>query len=144
MSKINWSRLILGGIVAAAICFLTDGLLHEMVLKSDWLAVFANLGAPAPTGENPTSMLYFGVFELGRGMIAIFIYVTMRSLFSPGPRTAVLAGVVAWIAFSLTGPVQFIPLGFISNALWIKMAGIQLFTTIIATLAGAALYKDQR
>jgi hypothetical protein len=49
---------------------------------------------------------------------------------------------VVWIAFSLTGPAQFIPLGFFSNALWIKTAGFQLITSIVATLAGAALYKD--
>jgi hypothetical protein len=38
--------------------------------------------------------------------------------------------------------VQFIPLGFFSNALWIKVGAIHLITSIIATIAGAALYKD--
>jgi len=43
---------------------------------------------------------------------------------------------------SVTGPAQFIPLGFFSHALWIKVAAFQLVTSIIATLAGAVLYKD--
>lgn len=143
MSRINWTRLLLGGLVAAIICFITDGLMHEMVLKPDWTAVYAGLGATPPT-ESGGSMVYFALFELGRGMIALFIYVTIRPFFSPGPKTAVLAAVVAWLAFSVTTPAQFIPLGFISNALWIKMVAIHLVTTIIATLAGAALYKDPR
>jgi hypothetical protein len=73
----------------------------------------------------------------------MMFYVTMRSFFGAGPKTAVLAGIVGWIAFSLTGPVQFIPLGFFSNALWLKVGAIHLITSIIATIAGAALYKDE-
>ena len=87
-------------------------------------------------------MVYFAVFELGRAFTAMMFYVTMRAFFGAGPKTAVLAGIVGWIAFSLTGPVQFIPLGFFSNALWIKVGAIHLITSIIATIAGAALYKD--
>jgi len=38
--------------------------------------------------------------------------------------------------------VQFIPLGFFSNALWLKVGAFHLVKSIIATLAGAAIYKD--
>lgn len=141
MSNINWGRFIVGGIIASIIAFITDGLLHEFIVGADWKAVYDNLGAPSPV-ENPIHMIYFAVFELGRGFIAIFLYVLMRPQFKPGPKTAALAGVVAWIAFSLTGPAQFIPLGFYSNALWIKVGAFQLVTSIVAAIAGAALYKD--
>ena len=87
-------------------------------------------------------MVYFAVFELGRGFIGMFLYVMMRPHFKPGPKTAALAGLVAWIAFSMTGPAQFIPLGFYSNALWIKVGAFQLVTSIVAAIAAAALYKD--
>ena len=50
-------------------------------------------------------------------MISLLLYATMRTHFGPGPRTAVLAGIAGWVAFSLTGPVQFIPLGFFKRAL---------------------------
>ncbi|HET6893060.1 MAG TPA: hypothetical protein VFH31_18285 [Pyrinomonadaceae bacterium] len=74
--------------------------------------------------------------------MSIFVYALMRSHFGPGPKTAALAGVAAWFAFSVTGPAQFIPLGFYSNALWIKVAAFQLITSILAAIAGAALYKE--
>ena len=89
-------------------------------------------------------MVYFAFFELGRGFIAMLLYVTMRAFFGAGPKTAVLAGIASWIAFSLTGPAQFIPLGFFSTALWFKVGALQLLTSIIATIAGAATYKDTR
>jgi hypothetical protein len=142
MTKINWARLILGGIVATVILFLTDGVLHEHLVHHDWDMLPAALGARESQKGHGVAIMYFFVFELGRGMISLLIYALMRPFYGPGPKTAVLAGLAAWLAFSVAGPAQFIPLGFYSNALWAKVAGYQLITSIVAALAGAALYKD--
>lgn len=141
--SINWSRFVIGGIIASLIAFLTDGFLHESLLKADWQAVYAGLGAAEPT-EHAASMIYFAVFELGRGFIAMLLYVLMRPTCKPGPKTAAWAGLVVWISFSLTGPAQFIPLKFYSNALWIKVGAFQLVTSIVAAIVAAALYKDAK
>ena len=141
MAKINWGRLIVGTLIAAIIMFVTDGLVHGTIAQADWRAVYAGLRAAEPE-EHGTSMAYFAVFELGRAFTSMLFYVMMRTHFGAGPKTAVLAGIAGWIAFSLTGPAQFIPLGFFSNALWLKVGAIHLVTSIIATIAGAALYKD--
>ena len=139
---INWSRFFIGGLVAAIILFLTDGFFHESVVGADWNSVYAAISAREPT-ENAVSMVYFAIFELGRGFIAMFLYTLMREPLKPGPKTAALAGIVAWLAFSVTGPAQFIPLGFYSHALWVKVGAYQLVTSIVATIAGAAIYKDK-
>lgn len=141
MSPINWGRLILGSLIAAIIMFVTDGFLHETIAKADWQAVYDGLKATPPEPHG-LSMVYFGLYELGRGFTAMMFYATMRGHFGAGPKTAALAGVVGWIAFSLTGPVQFIPLGFFSNALWLKVGALHLIISVIATIVGAALYKD--
>src|ERR1044071_8060766 len=131
MPRINWGRLILGSLIAAIVMFFTDGFIHEKIAKADWMALYAALGATPPEGHS-LNMVYFAVFELGRGFTAMMFYALMRAYFGAGPKTAVLAGIVGWIAFSLTGPVQFIPLGFFSNALWLKVGAIHLITSIIA------------
>ena len=141
MARINWGRLILGSLIAAIIMFFTDGLIHETIAKADWSAVYNGLRTPEPEPHG-TSMVYFAIFELGRGFTAMMFYVLMRAYFGAGPKTAVLAGILGWIAFSLTGPAQFIPLRFFSNALWLKVGALHLITSILATIAGAALYKD--
>ena len=141
MARINWGRLVLGGLVAAIIMFVTDGFIHGQIVDADWKAVYAGLRAAEPEPHG-AGMVYFGLFELGRGLIAMLFYATMRTHFGAGPKTAFLAGIASWIAFSLTGPAQFIPLGFFSTALWIKVGALHLITSIIATIAGAALYKD--
>lgn len=141
MNKINWPRLIIGGLVAAVILFVSDGFFHEKIATADWKAVYAGLGAREPT-ESVANLLYFAIFELGRGLISLYLYALMRSCCGPGPKTAALAGFVAWIAFSFTGPAQFIPLGFYSHALWIKVGVFQLITSIVAAIAGAFLYRE--
>jgi hypothetical protein len=141
MAQINWARLIVGTLIAAIIMFFTDGFIHEAILKTDWQAVYAGLRTAEPEAHG-ANLVYFAVFELGRAFTAMLFYVTMRALFGAGPKTAVLAGIAGWIASSLTGPAQFIPLGFFSNALWLKVGAIHLVTSILATLAGAALYKS--
>lgn len=141
MYQINWVRVIVGGLVATVILFLTDGLFHEHVVAADWKAVYGNLGIAEPQ-HSGLGVLYFAVFDLGRGMISIYLYALMRSCCGPGPKTAVFAGIVAWIAFSVTGPAQFVPLGFYSNTLLVKVAAFQLVTSIVAAIAGAALYRD--
>ena len=141
MARINWGRLVVGSLVAAIIMFFTDGLIHEQVVKSDWLAVYEGLRA-APPDAHGSSMAYFAFYELGRGFIAMLFYVTMRVFFGAGPKTAALAGIAGWVAFSLTGPAQFIPLGFFSTALWVKVGALHLLTSILATIAGAATYKE--
>lgn len=141
MTKINWSRFIIGGLVATVILFLTDGLLHEKVFHQYWEYVYQGLGAHESQMGHGVALLYFAVFELGRGFLAMFIYVLMRPMTGAGPKTAVLAAIVAWLAFSVAGPAQFIPLGFYSRRLWFLVAGAQVVTSIVAALAGAALYK---
>jgi hypothetical protein len=141
MNRINWGRLLLGGLVASIILFLTDGFLHERLVMADWQAVYAGLGNVAQHHEGGAPIAYFAIFELGRGFLSIYLYALMRSCCGPGPKTAVLAGVVARLAFTVTGPAQFIPLGFYSHALWLKVGVFQLVTSIVAALVAAFLYK---
>jgi hypothetical protein len=140
MAKINWGRLVVGSLVAAVIMFFTDGFIHERLVNTDWHSVYEGLRAAEPE-EHGSNVAYFALFELGRGFIAMLFYATMRVYFGAGPKTAIIAGIASWVAFSFAGPAQFIPLGFFSTALWLKVGALHLITSILATLAGAWLYK---
>src|SRR5256885_2739101 len=105
MTRINWARLIIGTLIAAIIMFLTDGFIHEAILKTDWQAVYSGLRAAEPQ-EHGASLAYFAVFELGRAFTAMLFYVTMRALFGAGPKTAVLAGIAGWRSEEHTSELQ--------------------------------------
>ena len=137
MTKINFGRLFIGGLIATVILFITDGLLHEKIVRDYWMYLYQGLGARPPE-EHSISLLYFFIFEIGRGFTAMLMYVLMRPFSGPGPKTAVFAAIAAWFAFSVTGPAQFIPLGFYGRRLWLMVAGYQLVTSIVANLIAAA------
>ena len=143
MSDINWGRLILGALIVAAICFVSDGFLHQRLINDQWEALLATLGTDMKDHAGWT-MIYFVIFELGRGFLTMFIYVLLRPRLEPGVRTAAWAGLVAWVAYSFTGPVQFIPLGFFSEALWVSAGAYQLVASIIAAIVGAAAYQEAK
>jgi hypothetical protein len=142
MSNVNWGRFILGALIVAAICFISDGYLHQKLVDGQWDAVVAALGATMPEHTGFT-MIWFAVFEAGRGFLTMYVYVLLRPRLGPGVKTATWAGVVAWVAYSLTGPAQFIPLGFYSESLWISVGLYQLVFSIIAAIVGAAPYQER-
>jgi hypothetical protein len=142
MSNVNWGKFVLGAVIVAAICFVSDGFLHQRVVSDQWQAVVAALGATVPEHAG-FSMIWFVVFEAGRGFLAMYVYVLLRPRLGPGVKTATWAGVATWVAFSLTGPAQFIPLGFYSTTLWFTVAIYQLVFTIIAAIVGAAPYSEK-
>jgi hypothetical protein len=141
MTKINFGRLFVGGLIASVLLFLSDGFLHEQVFKQYWEYVYDGLGARPPEAHS-MAMVYFFIFELGRGFLAIFLYALMRPFHGPGPKTAVLSAIVAWLAFSVAGPAEFIPLGFYGRRLWVMVAAVQLVTSIVTNLLAAWIYRD--
>ena len=142
MTKINFGRLVIGGLIASILLFLSDGFLHEQLFKQYWEYVYQGLGVQPPQSSQALALVYFFIFELGRGFLAVFIYALMRPFHGAGPKTAVLAAIAAWLAFSVTAPAEFIPLGFYSRRLWILVAGAQLVTSIVANVIAAWIYRD--
>jgi hypothetical protein len=142
MQKINFGRLFIGGLIASLLLFVSDGFLHEQVFKNYWGYLYDGLGAKPPEPGHALAMVYFLIFELGRGFLAIFLYALMRPFHGAGPKTAVLSAIAAWLAFSVAGPAEFIPLGFYGRRLWVMVAGAQLVTSIVANLIAAWMYSD--
>ena len=141
MNKISWGRLFIGGLIAAVILFLTDGFLHENLVKEYWQYLYQGLGGQPPPAHN-LSMVYFFIFELGRAFAAMLFYVLMRPFYGAGPKTAVISAIMAWFVCSVTGPAEFIPLGFYGRRLWVVVAGFQFVTSIVANLIAAWIYRD--
>ena len=142
MTKINFGRLFIGGLIATVLLFLSDGFLHEQVFKQYWEYLYEGLGATPARPGHAYALVYFFIFELGRGFGAIFIYALMRPFHGAGPKTAIFAAIAAWLAFSVTAPAEFIPLGFYGRRLWVMVAAAQFVTSVVANLIAAWIYRD--
>ena len=140
MSKINVGRWVLGGLVAGVLAFIFDGIVHGVLLKESWQHVMTALGRQI-NEQDRGGFGYYAVYDLVKGFAGVFLYISMRTLFGPGPKTAILAGLLLWalvIPLPLGGliPAEFFGRRF--AAAWSLYA---LIPTVIFTLVGAWLYQ---
>ncbi len=140
MGKINWGRVILGGLLAGVVVNVVEYVLHEVVLKADWIAAFEALGQP--TQEDPADiMIYVGLGFL-IGILAVCYYAAIRPRFGAGPKTAVFAGLGVWALAYLVPTIGMVPSGLFPNRLiWLPVA-VALMELPLATVVGAWLYKE--
>ena len=103
MNDVHWGKFVLGALIVTAICFISDGFLHQRLIHDQWLELSAQLGITIRDHAG-WKMVYFVVFEAGRGFLTMYVYVLLRPRLGASAKTAAFAGVVAWVTYSLTGP----------------------------------------
>ena len=140
--KMNLPRILAGGLLAGLIMNVGEGVLHGVVLANESGLLYENLHVPAPDAASNLPLLIVATFLLGTG--AVWVYAAIRPRFGAGPRTAVIAGLLVWglahvwSGFYLgNGYAGIMP----ANLAWFPVLW-GLFEAPLATLAGAALYKE--
>jgi len=140
MGKTNYGRLILGAVVAGVIYFVCDGTIHGALLGHYHMAAVTRM-TPNPTADN-TSYIYFALFDLGKGLVAMLIYLAARARCGPGPKTAVWAGLVAWLAVEVLPSIEWMPFPFYEKSFFVKVMALELLPMVLGAVIGAWLYKD--
>ncbi|HLR07140.1 MAG TPA: hypothetical protein VK117_15095 [Pyrinomonadaceae bacterium] len=139
MGKINFGRVLLGGLVAGLVINIGEYLLNGVVLAKQMEGTFRKMNVPAP-GGNFIAIAVALTFLLG--ILIVWIYALIRPRLGPGPKTAIVAGLIAWLSIylykgTLNGALFAIPL----NTMLIAFAW-GLVAYVLGALAGAALYKE--
>lgn len=141
MAAINTGKVIVGGLVAGIVLNVLDFAWTMFVMQPEFDANAVRLGLDPASMQTTTAMVTWIVIDLLYGFLAVWIYATMRPRFGAGPKTAAMAAIAIWASIALimygltTG-------GLFPMAIWVKMTIYSLVATIIATTAGAALYKE--
>jgi hypothetical protein len=137
--NINIGRVLLGGLVTGIILNAGEVVLNDILLGAQTKAFFAehNFRDPGPS---------FIVAAVGGtlllGIVIVLGYAAIRPRFGAGPKTAIIAALFAWFGiYAYTGILHGLMYGMRVNSMLI-MVGWGLVVYILATLAGAALYKE--
>lgn len=139
MGKINYGRVILGGIVAGIIFILLDSLSNVVLLGQQWID-------DAKLHNRPTSFsgpVTFGLIliEIVGGMVSIWIYAAIRPRFGPGVRTAIYTGLLQWAIFILVNTASTLQ-GIFGPRVSLYSNLLGLVSILLGTIAGARLYKE--
>ena len=142
MKRINYGRVLLGGVLAGVLLFMADGFIHSKLLHEHWMAAMKAAGRSVEAEEHGSDMLYFAAFELLRGVAIAWIYAVMRAQCGPGPKTAICATLAVWAIMFPIFFLQEVPLGFYSTTLLTLWSLYEIVPSVIAGLVAGALYKD--
>ncbi len=139
MSRINMTRVIIGGLLAGVIINISEFILNMMVIADEMNAQMARLNLP-PIGGSAITV--FVVLAFVVGIAAVWLYAAIRPRFGAGPKTATIAGIVVWVLAYVYPTVGAEVTGMFPA----RMAAIGmvwgLVELLIATVAGAYLYQE--
>jgi len=139
MGKINFGRALLGGIVAGLILNIGEWLLNGVILHDQMQEFFKRCGFAQP-GTNFLVVAVAITFVLG--IVIVLGYAAIRSRFGAGPKTAIIAALFAWFGIYLYQNVIGFGLGIMPAKTFAIAIAWGLAEYIIATMIGAALYKE--
>jgi hypothetical protein len=138
MKGINFGRVILGGLVAGVVNTITGYVVNDVILKAEHDAAFRALGKTMPEGS--MTLVTWIVMGFVFGIAAVWLYAAIRPRYGAGAGTAVRAGVAIWFFSSVYFAIVVINLGvFAFSPMQICL---ELVAGVIATVAGASLYKE--
>jgi hypothetical protein len=140
VGKINWGKVVLGGLIAGIIIDVVEGILEGVILGPEWRQAMQALGHPLrETGTNVALHVLLG---FAYGLTALWLYAAIRPRFGAGPMTAFYAGFGVWVLGSLLPSVNWGPRGLLPGHLFIIAVVVGLVEIVVATEAGAWLYKE--
>jgi len=142
MGQINWTRVVIGGIVAAVILFVAGFIIHGAILGADWTA-WQNAGHMPLALPHGTAVVIWIIVSLINGLTGVWIYASIRPRYGAGAKTALIAGLMIWLVGGLIAALAGYALGNVPQRV-VAIAGIgDLIADLIAIVAGAYFYKEE-
>jgi hypothetical protein len=141
MSGINTGKVLTGGLVAAVVFFLIDAVSFGVLLKEPYDANLVRLGLDPAVMSGTTAIIGWVISELVFGILVVFVYAAIRPRFGPGPKTAIYAGLIPYIAVFLVmfGQAQG---GLMPMSLFWQSSVLALVSICAGSIAGAWMYKE--
>lgn len=139
MTGINYSRVLLGGLLAGVVINLGEFLLNGVFLMEHYTEMLALYNLEEASWA--MGGYVFSAFILG--LLVAWLYAAIRPRFGMGWKTGVIAGVAVWVAAYLVPTIWYAAVGLGGTA------GITLFAlawglveVALAGVAGGWLYRE--
>lgn len=98
--------------------------------------------AGKPLQPDPTAYIYFAVFDLGKGLVALLVYTAARPRFGAGVKTAIWSGLLTWFAVEAIPQISNMPFPFYEKSFYWKWIGLEIVPVVIGAVLGAWIYKE--
>lgn len=140
MGGIDTKRWLLGGLAAGVLIWLIEGVASMLYMGDMKTALEPHgLSMEMTAGAFATTV----VVSLLAGLTIVFIYAMARARLGPGPRTAVVAGVVFFLGSTLISILGWSMLGLFPSGMLVTWAVVGLVEAVVAALLGGYVYREK-
>ena len=138
---INTGKVITGGLLAGFVMSVLDMTWNFTVLAADNKAMVDQLRLDPAVLTDPSYAIPWIVVDFVVGLVIVWTYAAMRPRLGPGPKTAILAGLVPFVSVTavLCG---FASMGVFTQAMLVKSSMFALISVVAGSVAGAWVYKE--
>ena|ERR1017187_5306195 len=139
MGRINYGRVILGGIVGGIVGGLLDWFFQGVLLGQLWTDATKSINRP--NAYSGAFLFYLFLVACLYGILVVLTYAAIRPRFGAGVRTAVYAGLLWSFDGFLTNMMNAVT-GIYSTRLMLYSALFGMVEVVVGAIVGAALYKE--
>jgi hypothetical protein len=141
MSAVNTGKVLVGGLLAGLVYNGFDIATGMVLMGDEFRANAKRLGLDPAAMESGASMAVWIAIDFLLGLLVVWTYAAIRPRFGPGPRTAIFAALVPYVAISLMmfGMTHG---GMITMSIWMKMTAISLISMSVGAILGAWAYHE--
>jgi len=139
MSGINLGRWLAGGVAAAAVIWLVEGM-ASMLYLADMQAALRAHGLSMDMTAATWALTV--VMSLVGGLTLVFFYAAARARFGPGPRTATIVAAALWLGGSLLSLLGYRMIGLYPGRMLAQWGVVGLVELILAAMLGAWIYRE--
>jgi hypothetical protein len=140
VAGIRTGRVVVAGLVAGLIINIGESILN-VPLAGEALAEALQARNLPPVGGG--SIAYFVGMCFLLGILMVWLYAAVRPRLGPGPKTAVIIGVLAWFMTLVWSGGAQVAMGIMPLSLTLFGLAWGLVEFLIASLVGAKLYREQ-
>jgi hypothetical protein len=136
---INTRGVITGGLVAGLVINISETILNVPVAGAQMEAALKDRNLP-PIGGG--SIAFFVLMSFIVGIVMVWLYAAVRPRLGPGPKTAVIIGVMTWfLSYFFSGTGQ-LAMGLMPVSLTVLGLVWGLVELVLAAWVGARLYSE--
>jgi hypothetical protein len=141
VARINTGKVFVGGLVSGIVLWLGDMAANNLLLKSDWEAFLKRMNVDMAAMETPGALAGWIASDVAFGVLMVWVYAAIRPRFGPGPKTALVAGMVMFVTMTIM-MYGFMSMGVFSESYFIKTSLMYLVIMAVSAMAGAYFYKE--
>ena len=138
MGKINWGRVLLGGLVAGVVINIVEYVSNVYVFAAQNDAAMKALGVQLV----PNAIPMFLAVGFVLGIATIWLYAAVRPRYGAGAATAVIAALGVWVIGYALPNFEIWLNGIFPARLVCIGTLVGLVEIIVAGVAGSAVYKE--